>query len=308
VAQRIDPTATGSHGGRHRSATASLGPAEHHPSKQHAAPRRYRHLPVIVALVAAGVVAALVLSGVFSALSSQVLGPRRSDDGAPRTGPGQRTGDTGAGAVSAPSTPPGDRPSTSTSPAPGAVSAVRARSIVVRLLGTKALRVHERLIPGDATLRLDLTLAQSSGLLPGFDPAVRRLRIGSPGQAARAVEPVVSGGSRAVPVPAGATALFLDYTLSGVVVDTEPSVVGRALAWLTPLQVGTVEDWSVTVRTDQVLNLGCSRPGAPLRSCGRRTGTQWSVADSTPERDSVPVVVAQLDLAGGNPRGEGLTQ
>lgn len=298
MAQRIDPTTTGAHGGRHRSGEASVGPTGPPTSKQHAAPPRHRRLVVVVALVAVGGVAALVLSGALTALMPNVLDAGGSE------GPGPVPDAAASGSAA----PPPQQRSPAATPAAGGVSAVQSRAVVVRLRGPNALRVHERLVLGDSALRLDLALAQSSGLLPGFDPVVRRLRLGGPGQPGRPVEPVVSGGSRSVPLPSGATAVFLDYTLGGVVVDTEPSVAGRALAWLTPLQVGAVEDWTVTVATGQVLNLGCSRPGTPLRACGRRAGARWTVTDTTAARDSLPVVVAQLELTGDNPRGEGLTQ
>ncbi len=85
----------------------------------------------------------------------------------------------------------------------------------------------------------------------------------------------------------------IGYLVSGIIVRSDPSTAGRALALATPLRVTpTGASRTVEVRGVEIDNLGCLAGTGRLTACGSRSGSGWSV---TIERGSTDVL-AQLTL------------
>lgn len=225
-------------------------------------------------IVAAAAAAMLVPAG--------LVGIQLLDDPTP-SAPGPSTGPT-SGLTSAPTSAPGT-----------------SRVLTVRLGRDRQLRVEETVIP-DPPGRLDLSVADTSGVLADFEPTIRNLRVLVDGRQQRLVRALSTGDTVRIRLPREAPDVRLEYTVTGAVRNSEPSVPGRALALMTPLSVAqATADWSVGVVAAEVLNLGCVDASGSMLSCGTRSGRRWTVEDTGP--GAAPDVVAQLDLAGAGPRG-----
>jgi hypothetical protein len=278
VTQRTGSVHAGSHSGRHRAAAPAAVVTDHRTTKNHAAPRGNGHV-----IVAAAAAAMLVPAG--------LVGIQLLDDPAPST-PGPGTGPTSA-PTSAPGTSAGKRPDPGTT----AVS----RVMTVRLGRDRKLRVEETVIP-DPPGRLDLSVPDTSGVLVNFEPTIRNLRVLVGGRPQRLVRALSTGDSITVRLPREAPDVRLEYTVTGAVRNSEPSVPGRALALMTPLSVAhATGGWSVEVVAAEVRNVGCVDASGSMLSCGTRSGRRWTVEDTG--AGAVPDVVAQLDLAAAGPRG-----
>jgi len=103
----------------------------------------------------------------------------------------------------------------------------------------------------------------------------------------------LTAGQRAeIQLAVGVTRTRLEYAGTGTYVATTPSVPGRGLVLLTPLQLADPGvDVRLDVTDDRILNLAC-RTADLTRACGTRSGSSWTVPDLAAGED----VVAQVDL------------
>jgi hypothetical protein len=96
-------------------------------------------------------------------------------------------------------------------------------------------------------------------------------------------------------MPTGAIRTRLDYSATGTYVASAPSVPGRGLVLLTPLEVPALDvPWRLEVTDARILNLACRSAGL-TRACGSNSGDTWTVDDLSAQED----VVAQIDLVSG---------
>lgn len=175
-------------------------------------------------------------------------------------------------------------------------ASVRATSSAVTEIDDQSVRTRQQLDFDRAVSTLVLTVPRGDVEVgtADFDPEVTAIEISVPGEPAQSVDgDLLPGDTTSVRLDKQATTFELSYTASGTVVRTEPSSAHRAKALVTSLTVMTGEGSTstFTVEGDDILNLGCTDPGATV-ACGEQADGGWSVTPTSATTE----VIAQVDL------------
>lgn len=173
---------------------------------------------------------------------------------------------------------------------------VREHHIRTTFLDDERARVTERLSFTRAPDPLVLSNPERTGSAAGMVPIIVDLWVHDGSGRRRVEELPPPGGSVSVTLPASPGVVRIGYLVRGIVVRSDPSPAGRALALATPLRVpATGGSRSVEVRGVEVENLGCLTASGRLIACGSRSGSGWSVTVESGGTD----VLAQLTFPVG---------
>jgi hypothetical protein len=198
--------------------------------------------------------------------------PGRSNPGSSPTGPGLTS--------QAPTSPTG----------PGGRVLVNAR-----LDSSGSLSVTENIRfttdPGEHMLTITVKPSDAAGLSDDFSPRVQWIRAAVPGESSLTV--IDLENSKIAFFPSNTRSLVLHYRLEGVMQHSLPSDSGRALIFLSGVDVAPATALSRTITVADANNMGCASPGETMRACGVETSGAWTVTLPPESEDSV---YAQVDL------------
>ena len=172
---------------------------------------------------------------------------------------------------------------------------VQAKSVSVATIDAESVTATQQLEFDStvATLRLLVPKRGDNSAIADFEPTVDTIEIAVAGEPVQRVSDELSAGDTVtIELAHPSESISVSYVANGAVVRTEPSSAHRAKAWMTPLRVsvGDGSARSLTVRGDNILNLGCAERAATL-ACGEQTDDGWTVTPGATTN-----VIAQVDL------------
>jgi hypothetical protein len=130
-----------------------------------------------------------------------------------------------------------------------------------------------------------------------LEPAVGHVTVEAGGREVPVGTTLRQGDRTSVSLPGRTTQAVVRYAATGVVLRSEPSTAGRALALATPLVIAQATGLpsQVDIESVMALNVGCVDLVGTMTGCGSRTSSGWTV-ETSPAEPYADVVV-QLDLA-----------
>jgi hypothetical protein len=169
--------------------------------------------------------------------------------------------------------------------------------IVVRIAGDGVLRVEQDVTLHGAVRELQLAVPQRRGVTATLQPVLDEVTVETGGQEVPVGSTLHRGDRTTVPLPGRTTQAVVRYAATGVVLRSEPSTAGRALALATPLVIAQATGLpsQVDIESVMALNVGCVDLVGTMTGCGSRTSSGWTV-ETSPAEPYADVVV-QLDLA-----------
>jgi hypothetical protein len=143
-------------------------------------------------------------------------------------------------------------------------------------------------------LTITVKPSDAAGLSDDFSPRLRSIRAAVPGEAPLTV--IDLENSKIAFFPSNTRSLILHYQLDGVMQHSLPSDSGRALIYLSGVDIAPTTELSRTITVADANNMGCASPGETMRACGVESGGAWTV--TLPPEQSDDSVYAQVDLEG----------
>ena len=238
-------------------------------------------------------------------LAGAVVVNRVADDlpTTPAAAPTGSTSDGGAGPDQEPKQVPVDvrgEPPPAPLPQDGPGVSEAGILLVARPAGDDTLDVAEWVLLAAPTRTVELSppdLSEAGSGFVGSVPSVAELEMTIDGQPVPAPDDV--GEAATVELAEPTRAYLLRYRLDDVVVRSEPSTSGRALAAFTPLTTSVPDELPVAVATwgEDVRNLACPLSGLPEEPCTAGTPPLLWVNVDLPRAEAL--VVMQFDLRDG---------